>query len=54
MLPPAIWRLAPNYCDQQIADILQQEGWRTSRGALFTDNNVNSIHIAHTWRQCGS
>jgi len=37
---------APNHCDQQIADILNKEGWRTSRGALFTDNKVNCIRYS--------
>jgi hypothetical protein len=35
--------LAPDQCDQQIAETLNAEGWRTSRGALFTENKVNCI-----------
>jgi DNA invertase Pin-like site-specific DNA recombinase len=38
--------LAPNHCDQQIAEILNTEGWRTSRGAPFTENKVNCIRYS--------
>ncbi len=38
--------LAPDHCDQQIAAILNGEGWRTSRGALFTENKVNCIRYS--------
>lgn len=38
--------LAPSHCDRQIAEILNDEGWRTSRGARFTENTVNCIRYS--------
>ena len=35
--------LAPSHCNRQIAETLHAEDWRTSRGALFTENKVNCI-----------
>jgi DNA invertase Pin-like site-specific DNA recombinase len=38
--------LAPSHCDRQIAELLNSEGWRTSRGARFTENKVNGIRYS--------
>ena len=41
-----IGALAPSHCDRRIAEILNSEGWRTSRGGLFTENKVNCIRYS--------
>ena len=42
-----IRRLAPTHSDAQIADILNQEGWRTARGHLFLPSRVASLRRSH-------
>jgi DNA invertase Pin-like site-specific DNA recombinase len=42
-----IRRLAPTHSDAQIADILNQEGWRTARGHMFIPSRVASLRRSH-------
>jgi hypothetical protein len=40
-------RLLDQYCDREIAEILNRDGWRTSEGLLFNTKKIAFIRIAY-------